>query len=333
MTTMTKDNYNGSPRGERIYTLCNDSLRADISNIGASIAGLYFKKNGVWREMTLGFDRAEDRIAGGSYGGATIGRVSGRIGGARFTLEGKVYNLSANEGSNCLHGGAIAFDRLAYDCRQGENELEFTLVSADGDMGFPGKMRLKVQYVLEGSSLTINYFALSNKTTLWAPTCHTYFSLDGRESKNCLTDMLKINADSYVELGEGMLPTGRVKGVEGTPFDFRNFHAVGERIHADDEGLKLAGGYDHTFITGGGPVAEAYGANSGIRLQVYSDMPAVQLYSGNYLGGRARGNVAPFCCFALEPQFVPNAVNMQGFEVPVLEAGQEKSHYIRYKFQ
>ena len=326
-------NENGAP-DVRTYTLHGDGLRAVICSYGAAIVGIAVKKDGVFREVCLGFDDVTERENSGTYSGATIGRVSGRIAGARFVVDGVNYSVSANENGNCLHGGAEGFNRKNFKGELSGNRLKLTAVSDDGDMGFPGKLTLEVEYLLEGNTLSVTYTAISDKDTLWAPTCHAYFNLEGCGSENCFGNMLKINAKSYAEVGGGMIPTGRLLPAENTPFDFSDFRAIGERIDADDVQLKIAGGYDHTYICKGAALAaEAYGPHSGIRLAVYSDMPAIQFYSGNYMRGTACDvKLHPYSGFALEPQFVPNAVNMQGFDVPLLRAGEKKTHYIKYVF-
>lgn len=321
----------GGEREERIYTLGNELLRVAVSNIGAAINGIYVRNKGAWRSVAPAFSSCVQRREGGTYGGATIGRVSGRIAGARFVLEGREYLLSENERGGCLHGGEVGFDSRPFQARRCTGALELEMVSPDGDMGFPGELKLKVRYELNGGSLTVKYTAISDRDTVWAPTCHAYFNLEGEG--DCLGNMLKINAHSIAETDKNMHSTGRLLPVEDTPLDFTSFHAIGERLHSPDAQMEIAGGYDHTYIAEGALMAQAYGKNSGIGLELYSDLPAMQFYSGNFMrGGYCGGTLHPHDYFALEPQFVPNAVNIPAFASPVLRAGREKSYYIRYRF-
>ena len=321
----------GGEREERICTLGNELLRVAVSNIGAAINGIYVRNNGAWQSVSPAFSSCGQRKEGGTYCGATIGRVSGRIAGARFVLEGREYRLSENERGGCLHGGEVGFDSRPFTVSRDGNVLGLEMTSPDGDMGFPGELKLKVRYELSGDSLTVSYTAVSDRDTVWAPTCHAYFNLEGEG--DCLGNMLKINAHCIAELDDNMHSTGRLLPVEGTPLDFTSFHAIGERLHGTDAQMEIAGGYDHTYITEGALMAQAYGKNSGIGLELYSDLPAMQFYSGNFLrGGYCGGTLHPHDYFALEPQFVPNAVNIPAFASPVLRAGREKSYYIRYRF-
>ncbi len=318
-------------RGERVFILENEGLRVAVSNVGAAINGISVNARGGWRNVSPSFSSCGQRETGKSYAGATIGRVSGRIAGARFRLGGREYVLSANERGNCLHGGKRGFDGFSFRAEKRGNALEFFAVSPDGDMGFPGRLALKVTYELRGGSLTVRYSAVSDKDTLWAPTCHAYFNLEGKG--DCLGNMLKINGGSIVLLGEELLNTGRLRQVAGTPFDFTDFRAVGERLSVHDGQLEAAGGYDHTYVAPEALKAQACGRESGISLEVYSDLPAMQFYSGNSLGGdSACGALRPYDYFALEPQFIPNAVNVPAFEAPLLCAGRERNFYIEYRF-
>lgn len=331
-------------REAHIYEISNEYLRVGIADLGASVQ--YVKVNrGAWVDVCPGFDNAEAYVASGTYFGATIGRVANRIECAKFSLGGREYSVPANDGKNCNHGGTAGFDRQFFTVRTkgAENTdwhgdmLELTLSSPDGDMGFPGKLNLIVRYKLRSSALEIFYGAESDKTTLFAPTCHLYFNLDGAKEGgpcgNSCGNMLKINAESYTPIGEGLIPTGGIAPVCGTPFDFTDFHAIGERIGADGVQLRIAGGYDHNFVLNGEHAATAYSNISGIKLDIFTDMPGLQLYSGNFLKGRSRfGELEPRAAYALEPQFFPNSANMPQFEQPTLQAGKRCGHYIRYEF-
>lgn len=330
MTSSFK-NFRGRPAS--IYEINGGNIIAGIADLGASVQYLKVKTEQGWLDLCPGFDDAEEYISSGTCFGATIGRVANRIKGASFSLNGKNYALSRNDGDNCLHGGAEGFDKRFFKVNSCGNMLELTLESADGDMGFPGNLKLKVQYVAEDGALTVRYSAVSDKDTMWAPTCHLYFNLDGAQSGDCLSNMLKINAQKFTPSEKGLVPTGEIKSVYGTPFDFTDFRAIGQRINCGDEQLVIARGYDHNFVLEGSCAATAYGTESGVKLDVYTDMPGLQLYSGNYLNGRSRfGALRPYSAFALEAQYFPDAANISAFEAPVLKAGEVKSHYIKYVF-
>lgn len=320
-------------RNASVTELKSQKLRVGLTDFGAGINYISVNTPSGWVQVCLGFDDIAEYVASGTYSGATVGRVANRIGGARFTLGGGKYSLSQNDGGNCLHGGEYGFDKKFFAARPFEGGVEFEYASCDGEMGFPGNLTLRVRYELDGGALTVRYTAWSDKDTLWAPTCHAYFNLNGAGSGDCLGNMLKINAQSYTPIGNGLVPTGKVAPVAGTPFDFTSFAPIGARIGAEDGQLKFAGGYDHNFVLCGGHAATARGDKSGIVLDVYTDMPGLQLYSGNFLKGRAAcGVLFPRSGFALEPQYFPNAVNTPGFDAPVLRAGEQKTHYIRYIF-
>lgn len=320
-------------RPATIYELDGGNIIAGISDLGASVQYVRVKTSSGWRDVCPGFDDAEEYAASGTYFGATIGRVANRIKDARFSLGGKTYEIPKNDGENCNHGGTVGFDKKFFKVNSCGNMLELTLESQDGDMGFPGNLKLKVRYVASDGALWVSYRAVSDKDTLWAPTCHVYFNLDGAECGDCLGNMVRINADKFTPSGKGFIPTGEVRFVRGTPFDFTSFRAIGERIGEKDAELELAGGYDQNFILNDGHAASAYGAKSGIKLDIFTDLPGLQFYSGNFLKGRSGfGQLKPRAAFALEPQYFPNAANTPAFERPLLKAGEEKSHYIKYIF-
>lgn len=325
--------FNG--REAYIYQLETEYFKAGIADLGASLQYVKVKCGDKWTDICPGFDDAQKYIDSNSYLGATVGRVANRIKGGSFVLEGKRYTLPQNDVTNCHHGGPLGYDKKFFIANPCGNMLELTLFSPDGDMGFPGDLSLKVQYIADGHSLIINYFAMSDKTTLWAPTCHTYFNLEGvRGDASLKGNMLRIYSQRYTPIGEGMVPTGEIASVVGTPFDFsETFRDITERIGEKNAQLELAGGYDHNYVLEGEHAASAYGRDSGIALDIYTDMPGLQLYSGNFLGGNAAcGVLQPRSAFALEAQFFPNSANIPSFPQPVLHAGEHKQYYIRYEF-
>ena len=313
-----------------IYELANDKLKVGITDFGGAIQYLKVKTPKGYTDVCLGFDNVKDYLESGIYCGATIGRVANRIAKAKFSLNGKEYLLSANDNGNSLHGGELGFDKRFFNSAIIDDKLELSLLSPDGDMGYPGNLKLKVEFKMLDSGLEIKYTAESNEDTLWNPTCHTYFNLNG--SGKIYDDILNINSSKYMPVDCNLIPTNEVSTVENTPFDFTKFKLIGKDIFSDNMQLKLAGGYDHNFVLNSEHAATAIG-KSGIRLDVYTDMPGLQFYSGSFVKGNGKnGELFPHDGFCLEPQYFPNAVNVSKFKTPLLKAGKIKRHYIRYLF-
>lgn len=239
------------------------------------------------KNILVGYDCVQGYLSSHSYCGSTVGRVANRIAGAKFTLDGKEWHISPNENGNCLHGGEQGFDKRFYEAETDGDTLTLSLVSKDGDMGFPGNLHFKAEFTLEGRSLTIKYYGISDKTTLFSPTCHAYFNMNG--GGEVMGNLLKINA--YVKLG------GKT--------------------------------YDHNFCLNNSRAVTAVGEKSGIKMEMQTDLPGLQLYVGKPAAYNGKGGGCGFC---LEPQYYPNAVNVEGFETPILKENEEKHHYINLLF-
>lgn len=320
------DTYNG--KDAHMYTLANGEISVGIIDFGAAVQFVKINTPHGWRDVCLGFDSVSEYIRSGTYCGASVGRVANRIQNASFELDGRRYTLCANEGTNHLHGGSVGFDKKFYDVRQDGDSLVFSCFSRDGEEGYPANMVFRVTFCLLGCALHIGYEAESDRDTLWSPTCHAYFDLDGGGIDNTV---LRINADFYTPIGSDLVPTGEIAPVAGTPFDFTAPKRIGRDINADCDQLRMAGGYDHNFVLNGGVAAMASGLCAVLELS--TDLPGLQFYSGNFIKGRgARGELHARDAFCLEPQFFPNAVNINGFESPVLRAGIAKRHFICYRF-
>lgn len=322
------DTYKG--RTAYLYTLSSKNISVDICDFGTKINSL--KVYG--KDVVLGFDSIGEWLKSGSYAGATIGRCANRIGDGRFTMGGKNYVLNLNDGKNHLHGGNEGFDKKFFDVvNSTETSLVLTYQSSDNEENYPGNLSLTVTFTLDNDGLNIKYEALSDKDTLWNPTCHAYFTLNGEENENCLDNLLKINGDFYTPSDKGLIPTGDMVRVDDTPFDFRSAKPI--NFNFTDEALKDTNGYDHNYVLkSGSPAACVTGAKSGIKMEVYTDMPCMQFYSGGAIKpsmGKTHeyGQWSGFC---LEPQYCPNAINMKDFDKPVIEAGEKKSHFIKYVF-
>lgn len=325
------DNYNG--QNVFMYILRNEDIEVGITDYGAAIQYLLIRTEKGWVDVCLGYPTIQERIHSGTYCGATIGRVANRIKGASFFLNGVRYRLPANDGKNCNHGGTEGFDKRFFHAERCGDILRLTLLSRDGDQGFPGSLSLCVEFSLNAGSLQIDYAAVSDRDTFWSPTCHAYFNLNGEGSGNVLDHELQIFADDMTLADREHIPTGGIAKTAGTPFDFTFPKAIGKDIGVEEEQLLWAGGYDHNFVLKDSHAASVFGTRSGIRMEVYTDLPGLQFYSGNGLGGKGkRGEYRPHDGFCLEPQFFPDAVHLPGFAVPSLKANSPERHFIRYVF-
>ncbi len=332
---ITKIQY-GSILGKAVsaYVLENSKLSVTVTEYGAAIAGIRVKGKGGETETTLGYPPFDGGDVIPRHLGTMIGRCANRIAGGRFVLGGKEYTLEKNSGNNCLHGGRDAFDNRIFNSSVVGDCVIFRLESVDGDLGFPGNMNIAVKYRLSGNALEIGFEATSDADTLWAPTNHAYFTL-GANGRSIRDVKLKIFADKYTPLNADCVPTGEILDVRSTPFDFTQFKKIGADIDSDDPQLKIVGGgYDHNFVLNGEHVATAVNNDTGITLDVFSDMPGVQFYTANYLKPLQRNGTTygRQCAFCLEPQYFPNAVNTDGFLSPVLRAGETRTNYIRFEF-
>lgn len=318
------------------YTISGvGGMRAVLLDYGATLQALAVPDaRGVPTDVVLGYDSVEEYEENSGFVGATIGRVGNRIGAARFSLGGRTYMLEANDGENHLHGGRRGFDKRVWQAEQGEGYVRFSRLSPDGEENYPGDLRVSVTYKIDGdNALHIIYDADADKDTLANFTNHSYFNLNGGGS--VLSQQLRINAERFTELGAGTLPTGRILPVEGTPLDFRTLKPVGRDVGEDDPQLALGGGYDHNFVLSSPHAAVLRSEQSGIEMNVYTDMPGVQLYSANFLSER-RGKggqiIGPRCAVCLETQLYPNAMNCWGFPSPVLHRGEHLHSETCYAF-
>lgn len=321
------DTYNN--KKHYLYTIGDGDVRAVVSDFGGLIQSLTVGGT----DIALGFNGIADYISSATYCGATVGRVANRIAGGKFSLGEETYSLTQNDGANHLHGGGRGFDKRAFEVLgHTANSLTLRYIAADGEEGYPGKMTFTVTFTVTDGGLGIKYTAASDKDTLFCPTCHTYFNLDGEGSGDCLGNMLTVNASYYTPADEKLIPTGEKAEVENTPFDFRKPKAVGADYGAVQ--VKAISGYDCNFILDGSFAARAESLKTGVKMTVYTDMPCMQLYTGGMMA-RCRGKNGfydKWYGFCLEPQFCPNAVNMDGFEKPLLKKGEKTTYYIEYKF-
>ena len=314
-----------------MYVLGDDKLSVGVVDLGARLN--FIKVNGV--DIALGFDSVEDYLRSATYAGATIGRVANRIARGKFELDGKAYELYINNGKNHLHGGKRGFDMRFFEVVSADDDkLVLRYTSEDGEEGYPGKLVLTVEITVENKSVNMKFTAVSDKTTLWNPTNHTYFNLNGDASGDSRGNILYLGASHYTPTDEGLIPTGEKRDVVGTPFDFNAPKAIGKDYGCSE--LEATNGYDHNFVLDTEYAATVVGEKSGIVMDLYTDMPCIQLYTAGGLTecrGKNGAKYSTWQGFCLEPQFCPNAINMTGFDKPVLKAGETSSHYIRYTFE
>ena len=331
------------------YTLRNtNGMKVKILSYGGTIAQIKVPdRNGCFTDVVGGYDCIDSYVKGDGYQGALIGRWGNRIAKGKFTLEGKEYNLFINNGENHLHGGELGFNAKLWDVTEkdgDEPELALHILSPDGDEGYPGNLDLTVTYKLSNKNgLSIRYKATTDKTTVLNLTNHTYFNLAGYASGSVHPQTLWLDADSYLPTDKGLIPTGERRSVEGTPFDFRTPKTVGQDINADCEDLVIAGGYDHCLNFTGGetkePVkrAELYDSVSGRFMEVYTNQPCVQLYSGNFLNNEKfpfKGGYkqSPQTLMCLETQKMPDSVNHCNFTNCVLRPDEVYDYTTEYRF-
>ncbi len=331
-----------------LFTLRNkNGMEARITNYGGIVVSLLVPdRNGKPGDVVLGYDKLDDYIADNPYFGALIGRYGNRIGNARFTLNGVEHVLAANDGPNHLHGGLKGFDKVVWEAEvgpgKGGSALHLKYVSPDGEEGYPGTLAVNVLYTLtDANELKIEYSAVSDKPTVVNLTHHSYFNLAGEGSGTILDHILTIDADKCTPVGPGLIPTGELKPVEGTPLDFQKPTRIGERIAMNDEQLKLAGGYDHNWVLNKSTNALTLAArveepSSGRIMEVLTTEPALQFYSGNFLTGKNIGKKGhPYVYrsgFCLETQHYPDSPNKPEFPSTVLDPGKKYSSMTVYRF-
>jgi aldose 1-epimerase len=333
--TVTHAPFGTLPDGARadVYTLKSLEVEARVTTYGARIVGIKTKdRDGKIADIVFGFNSAADYTQGkNAYFGTVPGRYANRIAKGKFTLEGQPHQITINDGPNMLHGGVEGFDRRNWSAKEIPNGVEFTLVSPDGDQGFPGTLTAHVRYTLIGNKLHIEYSATTDKPTVVNLTNHAYFNLSGEGSPSILDDLVTLDADKYTPVDATLIPTGELAPVAGTPFDFTKPTRIGERIGADHEQLKRGGGYDHNWVVRGKtgdlrPAAKVVDPTSGRVLTVLTTEPGIQFYTGNFLDGSLVGKSGAKYVkrsgFCLETQHFPDSPNHPNFPSTELKPGQ-----------
>ncbi len=347
--SITKQAYGTTADGQKVeqYSLKNSSgLQVDVITYGGRITSLNTPdKNGSLQNVVLGFDNLAHYEKDNPFFGALIGRYGNRIGGAKFSLNDKSYQLAKNDGNNNLHGGVKGFDKKVWVAKTEEGptaaSLILTYISPDGEEGFPGTLTTNVTYTLNNdNSLEVLYEATTDKTTVVNLTQHAYFNLSGDFSTTILDHELEILADHYLPVDNGLIPTGVLESVEDTPFDFRQAKVIGQDITKENTQLQLGGGFDHCWVlnnqvSGFRRVASAYHPGSGRYLEVFTDEPGIQFYSGNFLDGTLPapngGTYAKRSGLCLETQHYPDSPNQSEFPSVTLEPGEKYSSKTTFK--
>lgn len=330
-----------------LYTLTNkNGLVAKITNYGGIVTSLMVPdRNGNLGDIVLGYDNLDSYIKNNPYFGALIGRYGNRIGKGKFSLDGKEYSLATNNGENTLHGGNKGYDKVVWNAKEIKTKegvgLELTYVSPDGEEGYPGNLSIRVDYILTNrNELKVDYFATTDKKTVLNLTNHSYFNLAA--GGTILDHELMLNANRFTPVDKGLIPTGELRSVKGTPFDFTKPTAIGVRINQDDEQLRFGGGYDHNWVLNKSRsgvmtlAARLYDPKSGRLMEIFTTEPAIQFYAGNFLDGTIAGKRGQVYAYrsglTLETQHYPDSPNKPDFPSTVLKPGEEYRHTVIHKF-
>lgn len=345
---VTKSLFGKSPEGKEIslYTLSNSKgMKAAVTDLGATLVRVLVPDaTGKVDDLVLGFDNGDSYYGNDSFFGTVIGPCANRTGGAEYTLDGVTYQLDKNDGANNLHTHKqLGFHKRLWDAEIGENSVTFSLEDEDGHLGFPGNKKVSVTYSLsEENELTLHYHASSDKKTIINLTNHSYFNLDGHGAGSIEEHELWLGASHFTPVAAGSIPTGEIRAVAGTPMDFTQPKKIGRDIEADFEQLKLTGGYDHNFCIDDWDgslkhIATAKGPKSGRVMKVYTTLPGVQFYAGNFIApeeGKAGAVYDNRTGFALETQYYPDTIHHENF--PSYIFGGENGDYDSvtvYKFE
>lgn len=334
--SVTKAPFGSTQDGKpvEIYTITSGKAEARIMTYGARVVSLKMPdRDGHVSDVVLGYNSvAEYQADPSTYFGAIVGRYGNRIAKGTFKVEGKEYHAPINNNGQSLHGGNLGFDKLVWTAKEIPDGVEMTLVSKDGDMGYPGTLTTHAKYTLHGTALRIDYTLSTDKTTIANITNHSYFNLGGDGSGTILNEIVTLPADKYTPVDAVLIPTG-IASVAGTPFDFRKPTAIGARIGDANEQLKIAGGYDHNWVLNGAmgtlhEAARVEDLGTGRVLTVTTTEPGVQFYTGNFLDGTLKGKTGAAYVkntgFCLETQHFPDSPNQPSFPSTLLKPGQTR---------
>ena len=342
--------YGRMPDGVQVdgYTLRNSKgTTMQVITYGAIITSLRtVDAQGEFADIVLGFDSLDGYLHDPPYFGAVVGRYANRIAKGRFTLDGHEYQLPVNNGPNSLHGGTRGFDKVVWQATSFENDsssgVALSYISSDGEMGYPGRLDVRVTYTLtDDNEVVVDYFATTDKATPINLSQHSYFNLAGDAKRDILGHQLRLAASRYTPVDSTLIPTGELASVEGTPFDFRTLTPIGARIGESNQQLTFGIGYDHNFVldretSGLSHAAQVVEPESGRVLDIFTDQPGIQFYSGNFLdgtitgkGGRVYQHRYGFC---LETQHFPDSPNHAEFPTTILRPGEEYKSRTVFRF-
>jgi aldose 1-epimerase len=347
--SLKKTAFGKMPDGQQIdlYVLTNkNGIEVAIANYGGVVVSVKAPdRKGKLADIVLGYDSLDGYLSDKAYFGALVGRYANRIAHGEFKLDGVTYKLAKNNGENSLHGGIRGFSKVVWEAKEVSSKdgpsLQLNYLSKDGEEGYPGNLRVQVVYTLsDANELKIDYSATTDRKTVLNLTNHSYFNLAGQGTGDILGHELVIKADRFTPVDSGLIPTGELRPVAGTPFDFRSKTPIGSRINQDDEQLKLGKGYDHNWVLAGtgtlSLAARAVEPNSGRVLEVWTTEPGVQFYTGNFLDGTAHGKGGVSygfrTGFCLETQHFPDSPNHPEFPSTVLRPGQKFHSVTVFKF-
>lgn len=340
------EQFKGSIDGQPIhlFQLSNQNgISTTITNYGGKIVSLFVPdKDGTFADIVAGYDSIHEYINGNKYFGALIGRYANRIAKGEFFIGDRLVHLTKNNGSHHIHGGYKSFADVVWKAQEENNQLILSYLSKDGEQGYPGNLSVQCAFKLtDENELHIVMEAETDATTIVNLTHHSFFNLKGHAGVTILDHQLKINAENYLAVNEEVIPAGAISSVANTPFDFRNFHSIGERINEANEQLKIGKGYDHCYVLNGEQgklklAATLTEALSGRAMDIFSTAPALQLYTGNWLDGTDKGkgetSYQHRSLICLEPQGFPDAPNHPNFPNVILKPGEKYQHTIIYKF-
>ncbi len=326
-------------RQPMLYTISGSGLTAEISDLGATVVKLFAPDaKGILADVVLGFDTPDEYLKSTTFFGTVVGRNANRVGNATFMLNGKAVKIGANDnGVNNLHSGPDYFKNRIWTVEaHTENAICFSLESPDGDQGFPGNARIQVTYTLQDQALCICYDAVCDQDTVFNFTNHSYFNLAGHDHpEKAMSQTLCMPARHFTPDDALSIPTGELRDVTGTPFDFREAKPIGRDLGEDYDALRLQGGYDHNFEVYTSPCAILCDPESGRRMAVETDCCGVQFYSGNFLQGETGKGGVSYCYrggICLETQFYPDAVNKPQWKQPITKAGEAYHSETKYIF-
>jgi aldose 1-epimerase len=330
-------------REAHIYTLTNaNGLKAEVTNYGAILVSLRVPNaNNNTADIVLGYDTLEQYTTDTNYFGCTVGRYANRIAGGRFQIDRTEYQLAQNDGENNLHGGHLGFNKKLWDADPRADALTLRYTSPDGEEGYPGNLTATVTYELtDRDEFKIEYTATTDKATICNLSHHSYFNLAGLGSNDVTRHILTIKARRFTPILEGLIPTGELKQVAGTPLDFTRPTEIGARIDEDHNQLRLGGGFDHNWALDSpglsNPAATVYEPTTGQVMELFTTEPGLQLYSGNFLDGKTRGKQGKLYPhrggLCLEAQHYPDSPNQPSFPSTLLRPGETYHQTTTYKF-